>query len=326
MNHPHRDAMKEELKRKELEQNLISAEDRLDEVGRNEVDRSEQIWQSVFFLNLFMIFLCPSGAFLITFEHSKVYDSLTLLDNYDDGSFFTLMLVVCIICCMVNIMGALITWVAINKARRGRMRYMIYAFVAWMAACIIILGTTLVQIFALFLSLATMFKDGFAMNMMLYGRVPEIAHKIHDFQIEGKCCGSFNYTEWFAITWSNIISKTTLNLPVSCCDLGNYTIDECIMESRFDRPQDLTVSNRGCVNTLEWYFKYILILSVCTMVTMFFMEFVIFMMSLINLPSIKSYENLLIEERIRMMMKRLAVHRQLTGADEEEENKDDLAD
>ena len=71
------------------------------------------------------------------------------------------------------------------------------------------------------------------MSMMLYGRLPEVAKKINSLQFDLQCCGSFIFSEWFSITWSDKVSKLKLNLPKSCCDLAHYNRDECIVQAQF---------------------------------------------------------------------------------------------
>ena len=110
------------------------------------------------FMNGFVMFASICGSCGIKFLHDKYFEKFMLLDSYDQGSFVSLIISVYLTCAVISFMGILILSVAQDRNRRGRMRYMIYAYVGWTAAVCVLLAGISIQCIAVTFAVPNLFK------------------------------------------------------------------------------------------------------------------------------------------------------------------------
>lgn len=115
-------------------------------------------WLVMTFINGFVMLASICGSCGIKALHDKYFEKFTLLDSYDQGSFLSLIVFIYLTCAVISFMGILILCVAQNRNRRGRMRYMIYAYVGWTAAlCVLLVGIS-IQCIAVIFAVPNLFK------------------------------------------------------------------------------------------------------------------------------------------------------------------------
>lgn len=88
----------------------------------------------------------------------------------------------------------------------------------------------------------------------------KIKTSIDALQRDLECCGNYNHSEWFTVSWSNTSSKSETAIPESCCDVAKAAAQrtKCVSSTPFGEAIKLTVNKKGCVSELVKYYGGIL--------------------------------------------------------------------
>lgn len=75
-----------------------------------------------------------------------------------------------------------------------------------------------------------------------------------------KCCGNFNHTEWYTVSWMETASKADVGIPKSCCDKTRTTAQKinCVTHVPFGESTRLTPYAKGCVSVLVPFYEEML--------------------------------------------------------------------
>ena len=120
-----------EVKRLHKEKFLLKAEERMVTVQEDRGGKDRHVWSLLMYLTMTL-----TGAvviFVAFFMHEVHFYNplLKLLDSYDGGSFLGTIQCQFLSVVVTNVPGVFILSQAVERNRRGRMRYMIYAFAGY---------------------------------------------------------------------------------------------------------------------------------------------------------------------------------------------------
>ncbi|GFT36112.1 uncharacterized protein NPIL_336961 [Nephila pilipes] len=145
-----------------------------------------------------------------------------------------------------------------------------YFFMYWATACIaayFILTAAFICFVEIYL-LWNALGHGLLAGMGKYKRDEGIKNAIDQMQINYKCCGADNFTDWYNISWIDIeyidLNDPNMNnnakedeycgkdVPFSCCRMGELRpcvdkrIEDSSFHSKYTYPTDMTLNRIGC--------------------------------------------------------------------------------
>lgn len=96
--------------------------------------------------------------------------------------------------------------------------------------------------------------------MVKYQKEVNVRNSIDAAQTELKCCGNYNYSEWYSVQWTDGTSKSDVAIPQSCCDTATAAAKgtSCVTQVPFGEAIKLTPLTTGCVSAMVSYYGKLL--------------------------------------------------------------------
>ena len=92
------------------------------------------------------------------------------------------------------------------------------------------------------------YEEGFKKQLIEYSLEINIKEQIDSTQIEFKCCGSTNYTDWFPVPFFK--EENHASVPYSCCNIS--TIEPCrfspVPSDILTTDYNFPIYSRGCTD------------------------------------------------------------------------------
>ncbi|ESO08221.1 hypothetical protein HELRODRAFT_169960 [Helobdella robusta] len=276
-----------------------SAEGRFQQMFEAPEADEVKYWRLASFINFLLIGWTGTGGAYIFYLHLQNIKYIQLLEAYDGGNLVMAVMLICLICLIVSIYGLIVTLHAGFMSKRGRLKYVLYAYIGWDGAIIILLVASLIFVGAVYLLLPHILKTGFLVQMLKFKDDVDIQKGVHFLQMDNRCCGNDNYTEWFSIKFSKQITKTLLAFPKSCCNYDKAPKDQCVHNL-----SKLTPWTQGCLPILNEMVRESILSCLAVLGLSFLAKLAVMLLCMSNMQAVRNYEDLVMREREKMISRK----------------------
>ncbi|ESO08222.1 hypothetical protein HELRODRAFT_169961 [Helobdella robusta] len=276
--------------------------------------KQDESWP-FFLLSFINLAICAGNSYglhILTRKHRRYVAYLSLLEGYDGGGFEYQIFYVMFSTAVVSAMGFLITNGKLFGSAKGLLRYMIYIYVGWSSAMLVVLVGTLGVTYLLTFVTEDLFqKDcpfivkrgnklkGYRQAMLKFSTSLTIQRAIHKMHNVFKCCGFLNYSEWLEMTWSDKISRMDLGLPKSCClpEAGSQCV-HLVTKQNTDKLTPIKVGCKAKLTSIMSKFLWRVIVFVGGSAIAIVLCIIV---SMLSVKVIRDIDKLILEEKSRQM-------------------------
>ncbi|ESO08223.1 hypothetical protein HELRODRAFT_169962 [Helobdella robusta] len=207
----------------------------------------------------------------------------------------------------ISLLSGLLVCYSITQKRLGRCRFNI--FFATGSSAVLALSSLILTAVSLgsFLTAANIFKAGFYQNMKKFHADRSVKESIVQLQESFECCGNTNYTDWFTIGWSPSITASKVGLPLSCCK--RQGTNPCFEFVELEELNSLTPYHEGCNGKVQTQYVTYTLISGSLFALSFIIDILSTGLSYTNSKSALSHENLIFEDRMKIIPQKLRANR-----------------